>query len=157
MFPSHDPGGADGNADFLAANFLEIAYTRDQISIAHTQSRNVQFVNCGFSYGHTLLTTVTHGDQNGRIDGRFDSCTGAHFERLFNVNLGSVVGTTSFNNIYFENILRLGDFGTSGSAPGMFRFLTFHFGFNHQNSSTSDYVPQWVMSGEPNGKLLFRS
>jgi hypothetical protein len=125
------PGGGDGNGDFMKFSHCTIECCKYGVSVGHTQARLTSFHDGIIATCHTAFTTRTHGMQLGKPH---FIVTGTELTTLIRVGLisntsyGSVI---TFRGCYGEFIYRIGDFGdggVTGVSPVLFDTCEFEFG-----------------------------
>lgn len=137
------PSGADGNGDFTQLSNCLIDSCKWGVSVAHTQSRNVDLQNVAFAFCYACLTSNTHGLQNGKFGGALVDCSAGACIELFKFGSMTIGGPITATNFYAEAIWRLGDYIENASNAPPLKFIGGEFSFGLQNNRRG--IPATVM------------
>lgn len=145
--------GFVGNGDFIKVYdclFTDVMYF---FSEGQHQARNVRLENCNFGNVKYVLTTNTHGLQQGRINGQLVNCSGIDTEQLFKFSSTALLGTMVFESCYFEDLWRIGDYDgdSSNESPQKFRACTFKMGAQEEIRG----VPANILGGSASPSIVF--
>jgi hypothetical protein len=147
------PSGGDGNGDFLSLWRCSLQNNVHAVSVTHTQGRINTFYYCNFGRNHTVLTTNTHGKQQGGVTFVFDACAFGWNVQLLSVDT-AYSGAVSFNGCYGEQVWRIGSLGgfTQNNQSVAFNDCNFNFSDNGPKLG----LPATLATGSGNAGVVFR-
>lgn len=134
-----------GNADFVVFERLNFEYVKYGLSFTGTQSRQPAMHRCKFNLTYCALTNMTHGDQQGRINGTIDDLHVGASIMVFQLGTTSTGGAVTFTNLYCEALWRIGDIYSTGSTETSVEFISPHIEF--QNQTEARGIPATVLGG----------
>lgn len=109
--------------DFVKLNRVQINSGVYGFSIGNTQSRNIQFSNMNTAGFHTLLSGTNLGLQVGELVGPIDNVSTGGLYQIFDFSNMGFSGPLHINNLYSENVVRIGNFTATNSTA-------YHVNFN---------------------------
>lgn len=124
------PGGGDGNGDFLKVSRTQITECVYGVSIGHTQARGTALDNCVLSQVHTAFTTGTHGLQNGKPHCIAKGCEFSFGMTIANIQNISYGGCIVFEGCYGETVYQVGTFTSGGAQRCPVSFIGCEFSFD---------------------------
>ena len=142
------PSGADGNGDFVGLQNFSTSFTPVSMSISQTQARSNSLNRVGAVQGHTFMTGLMHGKQNGRIAGVWTDCNMGAMQQIFECSTTGSSGGLTVNNIYVEGIQRIGTFYGNTAQSDAFVFVGGQIGFTHEDTNGKRGVPLTIV-GSP--------
>lgn len=150
------PCDNDGNGDFFEMFNCEVSFSPIWLSICNTQSRNVNAYRMTGAFGHTLVSTVTHGRQSGKLGGIFQNCSWSGLIRLINFGVTAYVGPHTFKECYVEDFYRIGDQVDGATSGTAIIWEGCQFNFHHETTPGYRGVPTTILgnSGFPTGSSL---
>ncbi len=137
VYICNKPSDNSSNGDFLSIDNCHFEYVKHFVSIGTSQGRNFACTNCEGGRIFDCFVNGIHGQQVGQFGGPITNFSAGSFvNRLFHFPRSATIGSsTSFNNVFVENIHRIGDLdgATSGDTPMKFRDCRFNFRWDDTN------------------------
>lgn len=104
------PCDADGNADFIKMDGSHVKFCKYVLSVGNTQARNNTLDNVVVAQVWRVLTTATHGRQNGKFGGVVKNLSVYASNGIVELgNSSGIYGPLTFLSLYGESIWRIGD------------------------------------------------
>lgn len=140
------PCDDDANGDFTKLNRVNMDCFVWGVSVGNTQSRNVSIRDVTANRGHCVLTSKTHGRQNGKFQGPITNLSVGNCTKLFSFGSTSIAAPITFTNCYAENLHQLGDLGLGTASETSVVFQGCKFGFEAQTDARG--VPALTVTGD---------
>lgn len=147
------PGGIEGNGDFLKLRRCFLEANQYGISIGNRESRNVLRDSVTSVRQYCLETTNTHGARRGKMHGVSLNCAVDATIHLFQFGAFHS-GPLIFKSMYAEGLWRLGDFDPDPLAESSIAFEDCQFSLNGQHVNGPRGVPATVMGGYRSGHQI---
>lgn len=116
------PNGVAANGDFTHFPDSAISYGMFGISVGETQSRQVVADNLSFTTYYCLVTTNTHGSQQGEWGGVNKNWSGGELIKIISLASLGITGPVKFDQLYCEGLYQFGDVGSGGQGNAQVTF-----------------------------------
>jgi len=127
------PSDSDANADFTTFRNFQAEFCKWGVSVGHTQSRNVAMDQCTGNRVYSWMTGKRHGVRNGKFAGVVTDLSVGGCIQLIDLGSSSIAGPLHFQNVYAEDLWRIGDITAQSGVERGVVFTTCQFLFDAQN------------------------
>ncbi len=142
--------GCASNGDFTKiVNFTGQKNAYD-IAIVQSQSRNVELRNLNLERFYAAITNSDFGPAQGQFNGPMTNISAADGYELFRFGGMAFAGPVVIDNIYGENIVRIGDFTGNAAFPNP---VVFRGGMVNLNEFLHGQIPASYVTN--NGPVTF--
>ncbi len=142
--------GCASNADFTKIVNFTGANNAYDIAIVQSQSRNVELRNLNVEHFYAALTNSDFGLAQGQFNGPMTNIAAADGYEIFRFGNMAFAGPVVIDNIYGENIVRIGDFTGNAAFPNP---VIFHGGMVDLNEFLHGQIPASYVTN--NGPVTF--
>lgn len=140
------PGGYDGNGDFLKTRRCLIECCQYALSIGNSQSRNVLRDSNTYYYCYCIETTKVHGARVGKMSGLSVNCACDRCIQIFQFGSTFYSGPIVYQSLYAEGLWRLGDVETNSVAETSVTFIDVQCFMNGESPLTRGAPATWLGS-----------
>jgi hypothetical protein len=141
------PGGFDGNGDFLKTRRCYFECCQYALSIGNSQSRNVLRDSNTYYYCFCLETTNVHGARVGKMAGLSVNCSADRCIQIFQFGSTYYSGPIVYQSFYAEGLWRLGDVESNTVAETSVTFIGLQCFMNGETPLTRGTPATWLGSG----------
>ena len=142
--------GCASNADFTKIVNFTGANNAYDIAIVQSQSRNVELRNLNLGHFYAAFTNSDFGLAQGQFNGPMTNISAADGYEIFRFGDMAYAGPVVIDNIYGENIVRIGDFTGNAAFPNP---VIFHGGMVNLNEFLHGQIPASYVTN--NGPITF--
>src|ERR1019366_2766256 len=142
--------GCASNGDFTKIVNFRGANNAYDIAIVQSQSRNVELRNLNLEHFSAALTTSDFGVAQGQFNGPMTNISAGDGYELFRFDNMAFAGPVVIDNIYGENIVRIGDFTGNAAFPDP---VIFRGGMVNLNEFSHGQIPASYVTN--NGPITF--
>jgi hypothetical protein len=137
-------------ADFTKIVNLIGSHNAYVVSVTNNQSRNVEMRNFYLDTFFTAITSTDFGSGTGELNGPMSNIGVGHGFQIFKIGT-AYSGPVTVDNIYGENLVRIGDFRSHTIFPSA---VIFHGGYLYLDDSLHGQIPSSYVIND--GPVTFR-
>ena len=142
--------GCASNGDFTKIVNFTGAKNAYDIAIVQSQSRNVELRNLNLEHFYAALTNSDFGLAQGQFNGPMTNISAADGYEMFRFGNMAYAGPVVIDNIYGEDIVRIGDFTSNAAFPNP---VVFRGGMVNLNEFLHGQIPASYATN--NGPIIF--